>query len=510
MSRSGRAITALGFGFARYIVVIVAGFVVMPLALTRMDSTTYAQWLVSVEVLSYLGFAELGVGTLLPMLVAMQHGRQDLHALRQLMADARGCCLISASLYLAAFAVLWLVAPDWIGLSGGPQTPLGGAVLIVAGCTSVSFVGRLHIAALQGLQDFWFLGIMTLTCAAIGVSTNVLLLLYGAGPIALAAGLTLPMLLESAVATCRLATRGPGLVRGLPHASRGGMRRLTAEAGAAWLGGVGGRLTLSSNALLIRASHGSSLDVIRFICTSKLGDLLIMQSWQIVDSGIIGLAQLHGEGRRERVSQIISLMERLALVAVGGIAIIMLGFNAAFVDVWLGADKFGGSSLNGAITFAVFGLTIVHVLSVTTATLGHRVAVGTVNFAHGIIYAATAIGMGILIGPLGVAVAGGLVAIVCAAPALRWLRNLLVCTRPSDGLLPTFVAWIQRASGPITLAALLGISPWGRTWWIAAPVTASIGACYAWIMRPLLIDLPLPQRMLTISRKLRLLPTPTP
>ncbi|MDZ4688720.1 MAG: hypothetical protein SH850_26910 [Planctomycetaceae bacterium] len=506
MSRSFNALTALAFGYVRLAVAIASGFVVLPLVLARIDSPTYSRWLVTIEILSYLGFAELGIANLMPWLVAERDGRKDREALRQLLADARGCCTVSVVVYLCAFFGLWLAVPSWIGLSGGAISPLGGAVLIVAGCTSLGFFGRMHLAALEGLQDYVFLGSLMLVQSAVGVGATIALLLSGAGPMALAVGLTVPLVLGSVAATWRLWQRGGDLVWGLPWPSWRGMARLAADAGGTWMGGVGGRLTLSSNAMLITAARGTDLDVIRFVCTSKLGDMLMMQSWQIIDSGLVGLAQLHGEGRKERVRQIVALMTRLTLIGSGAAAIVILGFNPSFVALWLGPEKFGGLGLNAATTVTLLGLSLLHVLSVTSSILGYRIGAGALSFFHGLVYASLAIGLGLLWGPLGVAMAGGGTALLVALPLLSNLQSMAVGQTLRDLLREIAVVWLPRAVIPLIAAACLGASSYGGHWEICAPVTFALGLAYVWLMRPLMIDIPLPRRLHSWTRRLRLIP----
>lgn len=506
MSRSRNALLALGFGYARYVVAILSGFVVLPLTLAKVEETTYSQWLLTIEILSYLGFAELGIATLMPWLIAEQDGRGDRSGLRQLLADARGCCAMSAGLYLAVFAALWLIVPSWIGLSNGPTARLGMGVLLVACCTVVGFFGKLHLATLEGLQDYVFLGTLMLVQSACGVVVTISLLVAGFGPIALAAGLCTPVILSSLVGTWRLWRRGHDLVFGLPRPSWRGMSRLAADAGGTWMGGVGGRLTLNSNAILITTARGSELDVVRFACTSKLGDLLMMQTWQVIDSGLVGLAQLKGEGRKQRVREIALLMTRLALIGSGAAAITILGFNPAFVAIWLGPDKFGGLGLNAAMTMNLLGLTLVHVVAVTSAALGYRIGVGSVNFIHGLAYAGLAIALGLMWGPLGVSIAGGVTALFIGLPLLSKLQTLATGQTLQQLRQMIVTEWLPRAVLPVALATALGVSSFGSRWEVCGPATALIGLTYLWLMRPLMVDVPLPRRLQTWTRRFGLIP----
>ncbi|HUQ72732.1 MAG TPA: hypothetical protein VM165_24610, partial [Planctomycetaceae bacterium] len=157
MSRSVNALTAMAFGYVRYAIAIVSGFFVLPMVLAHVDGATYSQWLVTIEILSYLGFVELGLGTLLPWLVAECDGRKDREALRRLLADARACCIVSCTLYLTAFAALWWFAPSLVGMEADAAPLLGFSVWLVVGCTCISFFGRMHTSILDGLQDYLFL-----------------------------------------------------------------------------------------------------------------------------------------------------------------------------------------------------------------------------------------------------------------------------------------------------------------------------------------------------------------
>ncbi|HUQ68741.1 MAG TPA: hypothetical protein VM165_04415, partial [Planctomycetaceae bacterium] len=352
-----------------------------------------------------------------------------------------------------------------------------------------------------------FLGTFMLVQSGISVAAVISLLLAGAGPVALAAGITIPLMLGSVVSTWRLSKHGSDLVWNLPQPSWAGMARLARDAGGSWMSGVGGRLTMSSNALLVSAARGTPDDVIRFVCTSKLGDMLMMQSWQVIDSGLVGYAQLHGEGRRERVRQIAVVMTRLALIGTGAVAIVILGFNPALVAIWLGSDKFGGVGLNAATTGTLLGLTLVHVASTTAATVGYRVSVGAVNLVHGLCYAALAVGLGLWLGPLlGVAIAGGLSALVIGLPLLTKLQAAAIQLSWIDLVRIVWREWLPRAVLPMAGAAWLGLSQYGMRWEICAPATAALGLCYAWLMRPMLSEVPLPPRLRMWTRYLGLIP----
>lgn len=505
MSRTVNALIALGFGYTRFAIAIVSGLVILPLTLAYVDHTVYGRWLVVMELLSYLGFAELGVATVLPWLVAERDGRGNQSELRQLVADAGGCCTISIVAYLLGFVGLWHFGPSMFGQAEGAGSAFGMGVLLVAIGTVISFYGRIYSSVLNGLQDYLFLGVLMLIQSVVGLAATIALLIYGAGPIALAVGLMLPLLVGSAGATWRIRRRHPDLLLKLPRPSLNGMKRLAGDSLAAWLGGIGGRLTLGSYALLIAASGGSPVDIIRFTATAKLGELLMQQSWMVVDSGLVGMAQLWGQQQRARVRELTLMMIRFTLVAGGAVLIVILGFNPGFVSLWLGADKFGGSALNQALAVMAFSLCLSHVLAVTAAVLGQRRLVGATNLICGVIYVAVAMVFGRWFGAKGVAWANTLVSAVVAVPLLVYCLRRKTQVGFDDFGRELFQVWLPGAALPLALAASVGFLPTFNDPLTGAAVTALAGIIYCLMMRTLCSQLPWPARWRRLGERLRVI-----
>ncbi len=506
MSRTRKAFLSLTFGYAQYGLALVSGLFVLPFILAHVDSRSYGLWLASLEVLAYVGYVDLGVISVLPWMVAACDGANDRQGIRSLLVNGLILALLGSVLYLLTALVLWHWLPALTGMPASDQQLLLGPLAIAITANVILFPARVLYGILAGLQDVAFIGWMTLVQSVINLAILLLMIWSSYGLYALTCAASVPTMVFCLGVGLRLRWLAPDLFVSWPRPTLARMIHLAGQGLTTWMAAIGWRMSAASNSLLIVATGGGPEAAVIYSCTAKLGEMLMPLAWQCSDSALVGLAQLHGEGHRERVREIILLMLRLLLLAVGGAAVALLAFNPTFVTLWVGSDKFGGRTLNALLVAAIVSLSLSHGVFAAAAVTGNRFRVGLLTLLQGGLYGVLALSLGWLSGAKGIATAASLSALLLAVPlgALA-LRNGTGVT-PRDVAREVLGTWLPRAALPLAVAASLGLWIPPERLWISVAAAPALGLLYLLYMRPLYVDLPLPGGLDKWLLRLRLVP----
>jgi O-antigen/teichoic acid export membrane protein len=505
MSRTRRAgITAL-FGYAQFALALISGIVLVPFVLAQVRTDLYGVWLAFGEVLAYSSMVDLGVVGVVPWLVAENDGRGDRGANRGVLAAAMLFSSAAAALFLALAAGALTVVPSLARLPAELSADARGPLLMVAVLMAAGMPLRCFSAALVGLQDATFAGILGVAQLALGVSLTVGLLLGGWGLYALAAAATVPGLLASLASLARLRTLAPELLRGWRLPTRATLRLVSTQGMGSWTAGLGWRMVAATDSVVIVALMGPAAAVV-YALTSKMGTIGMQMSWQAPDAALVGLAQLRGEGRAERVREVAASLLRLLLVASGGVACAMLALNPAFVALWVGPERFGGLALNAALAALILSHSLSHGLFTTAATLGARVEAGWAALAQGAVNLAGALVLGRLFGLPGVALAAVASTFLVAYPAGVWMLKRTTGMDQAELWRGSIGPWSVRGGAMLLLGVLVSLAGERTSPWVPLALAAPLGFLYLWVMRPLYAGLPLPARMRPLLAHLRLVP----
>ena len=226
-------------------------------------------------------------------------------------------------------------------------------------------------------------------------------------------------------------------------------------------------------------------------CYSKLSALSTQLAWVLPDSGLIGLSQLHGEGRPEtRIRTVVTMIVRLHLVLAGTTACAVLAFNPAFVTSWVGSAYFGGHALNLWLAGGIVVSSLVHALVTTASVLGNRLQVGAVTIANGLAQTALAVLFGPWWASGGIAAASVVAALVTSAPAGFVLLRAKTGVSLRAFWLELLAPWLQRMAPVFIVCGTVGILMRDAGPIAAGGVTAvALGVCFL-AVRPLLAELP--------------------
>lgn len=487
MSRTVRATIAAAFTYGQAATRVITGLWLIPFILRHLGARTYGLWLASGELLAYAAMTDFGVVLTLPWLIAEADGQADRVRLRHLVCTGVVTATLTATLYGLIAIVVWKTFPAILRMGMAEQRMISGPllVLVVAGCVTQPL--RTFASVLSGLQDVRFNGIVSFANWFTGFVLCVALLTRGWGLYALALSTAVPFLLTGVWTLLRVRVIAPDLLRAWTRPAWRDIQRLFVEGFGTWMSGWGWRLISASDGLVL-GMLGKPTAVAALACTNKLAQSLVQLSWVPCDSGLIGLAQLSGEGLRQRLRDAIVVMVRVYLALAGAVACVVLAVNPAFVRAWVGPELYAGGVANGLIAILAITMTFGHAVAVVPGVLGERLRVGGAGVVSGILHLGIAFALGMQFGIAGVVMAGiishGIVFCALAWKAFARATGTTEFGLTADVLLP----WARRAVPLLIIAfvveRLVGTPPLQLT----IPAGAVIGAGVMLLMKPLYIE----------------------
>ena len=494
MSRTRKAIIFASFGYGQFGLAIISGIILIPFVLSHLGARTYGLWLASGELLTYAAVLDFGVFSVLPWMIAEADGRKDSRAINSFVVQGLIVGLVVSLIYTIGMCLLWVLLPSALSLTAVDRLALGKPLVILVTITALTYPLRVFSAALVGLQDVIFTGSMAVLQMCLSISLTVILLLKGYGLYALAIAGACPLMVTGVGCLLRVKSILPNLLSDYKRPTIKDIRSLLVQGLGGWMSSFGVQMLAASNGLVITfLGHPEWVPV--YGCTAKLSQLLLQICWVLPDSGLAGLAQLHGEGRRERVGSIVGSMLRMHLILSGAAACVLFALNPSFVRWWVGPNLFGGWSLNMMLAIGAIVSSLIHGLVVATAVLGNRIRLGIATLFNGAVHVVLAIVLGSRFGLYGIALAAILSGVLTTLPlGLRLLQ-------PATGLSLQWLLvglcapWLARIVPLLALAAVVGFYFAPSPLWGIVIAGFGIGLVYLWWMRSLYRDLPLDPRL---------------
>jgi O-antigen/teichoic acid export membrane protein len=505
VSRTRKAGVNLGFGYLQFALALVSGLVLVPFILARVGTEAYAFWLGYGELVAYSAMVDLGVLGVLPWLIAGHDGEGDRGAMREMVTATFVLATAAALAFCLVCAGLLAMASELTGASPAQREAVLGPILFLAVGMALAYPVRTFHAVLVGLQDVHFTGIVGVLQVVASPILIVSLLLGGFGLYALAAAAVLPSLAGAVASVFRLRRVAPELLSGWRRPSGALLRRILAQGLGAFTGALGWRMVAASNTIILLSTAGPTPAVV-YALTAKVGDLLMQLSWQLPDSAGVGLAQLQGEGKRERLREVVLAMVRLTLLGAGAVACAVLAFNPGFVALWTGPDKFGGLALNTLLAGGVLGLSAVHIVFTAAAILGKRTQIGWATLAQGAFHIGAAALLARVFGAEGVAAAGVLSSLVVAYPVGVVLFAGATGVTHARMWREAVGPWLGRVAPLLALGFAVGMATPPSAPWAPLVLAPLLAVLYGWRMRPLLQGLPFPAGARPWMVRFRLVP----
>jgi hypothetical protein len=213
-------------------------------------------------------------------------------------------------------------------------------------------------------------------------------------------------------------------------------------------------------------------------------------AWVPGDSGLVGLANLAGEGDRNRLRAAVSALFRVYLTMAGAAACAVLVANGAFVSAWVGPGLFAGSVVNGALAVLMIAATMAHAAAVIGSVLGRRMQVGLATLASGALQALLALVLGRQLGLVGIPLAALMTQTLVLIPVLMRAMPALTGLTARDAVQHVLWPWSVRIVPLVIVCAAAGPFLRGVPM-IGAIAAGGLLACAGlWSGRHLILDYP--------------------
>jgi O-antigen/teichoic acid export membrane protein len=505
VSRTRKAAVSVAFSYTQYALVVVCGLAIFPFTVRTVGAYDYGLWLASGEVVGYLALLDPGVFGLLPWLTAAADGANSPDRIKRYMVDglAIGVAMGAA---LGTLAVLFWFAPRiGGGLSSASVEKIRVPVVLLIALTALGYPLRPFSAVLAGLQDVAFTGSVSIAQTLLTSLLTVGLLTAGYGLTGLALAVGLPPLLLALTAVVRLRLRCPHLIQRLEPPRFTGVWHLLVQGAGNWLSSTGTRLTMASSGIIL-AAVGHPEWATLYAATGKAAQLVQSACWFVPDSGLVGLAQLHGQGDSRGTTRTVACIMHLHVLISGGAMLALLAFNPVFVRLWLGPALYAGDSVNVLVAANLFVASIVHGAYTAVGTVRYRLSIGSLNVIAGVAYFALALGLAGARGLEGLLLASLISTVVFGLLPGAVLLGLVYGYGWRAVLSEALWPWLARSAPFLVGAGWLGATLCGGPLWQPVGAGALLGAVYLWWIRPMAGSVPWPLNARPWLVKLRLIP----
>jgi O-antigen/teichoic acid export membrane protein len=509
MSRAGKFIGGVSFGYAGQALTTLVGLLVTPFLLRRVGQHDFGLWLVGAQIMAYLMLLDFGVVALLPREAAAAAGRQRASGRTDELPRTVGqtARLVLWQTPLVALAALGA----WLFLVPAGWEPLRPALGLVLACAVLTFPLRVVHATLQGLQDLRFLAQTQIASWLAGTALTVALVAAGAGLYALAAGWAATQLLPLPFTFWRLRRRfAAALPVRLPPLPWAEARRQLARGGWTSVNQIAVALLFGTDVLVIGKLLGPAA-VVPYAFTVKLAGVLANQPQMLMQVAIPALSELRAGAPREHTARVCTALGLLMLLVSGGVVCVVLAVNRGFVGWWVGEGQYGGFLLTvlvlGAMLLRHFNLVVGYALF---AFGGHDRRLALTSLADGVVTAAALL---LLTSTFGINGTGaGMLAGVCLVSLPANLSALSrTGTVTASGLARALAPWFWRFAVAVAFAGLLARAFVPDTFYGIAAVGLLAGGLYGALMLPLALREPLgtyvrprlDSLLLTLRRTLR-------
>lgn len=441
---------------------MVVGLLMTPFLLSRLGQEEYGVWLVTAQVLLYLGLLDFGVVALVPREAAFAwaegENEKAIERLRALVGRTLQVVLLQTPIVaLSVGGFLFFMPERWAEYS------LIFTVILVA--YLLRYPLRVFMAVLLGLQDFRFTGRVQLASLIASTLLTVGLVLRGYGLLALAVSWAFAQLIPILISIVRLKWRFPGVIPSrLPSLDWPEVRALWRKGRWASLAQLTQMLVNGTDLVIIGQFLGAEAVVV-YACTSKLAMTLLNLPNLILRTAQPALSQMRASESKESLLRVSTSLTHVVVVLSGAIILAILVANAAFVSLWVGAEFYGGLTLTLLLLLRMFFRHVNDTFLYAIFAFGHDRQNGVSKLFDGIVYLSLAF---------------------LASP---WLGLMAIPLASIAGVATVSIPWgistLARESG-VSRFQLIGKSA-GVLWRVLALIAISYGVLWFYTPRNVMV-----------------------
>ena len=339
-------------GYINKVVVVIQGFLLIPLYLNFIGDRMYGLWLASGGVLFWLAFMDMGIGNLLIQRISSAYGRQEHGQVVDYFVNGLIVYAVLDFFFcLLLFGLSFLIS-DWFGAEGAEALLLRTCFQIAGIAAGAEFLNN----CLRGFAQALLRPLFPISCMigfrVLGVITIVFLLSRNLGLLAIPIGLlimSVPVLVLNGCYSVHLIRQSGKRWKINKNIILSffklGPALFTSRVGDSIVKNIEPTLI----AILLRPEA-----VPVFVITRRGADM-VMQFLSVINASTFSsFVHLYAEGNlkksRQAVREIITLIFGVGLIGFGT----YVAVNKTFVHLWVGAGNFAGQKITLLIALGLF------------------------------------------------------------------------------------------------------------------------------------------------------------
>ncbi|NQW49257.1 MAG: hypothetical protein HQ464_15970 [Planctomycetes bacterium] len=391
MSHLRNTFIGVGFAYVQIAVNLVQGLIITPMCLAHIPEATFGAWLVTGNLLAWIGILDPGVHLVLQQRIAAAYAHQDLQAIGRLRLQAYVLASLFAIVALTA-AVLALPLHALLVERIGCEQPVqvAAAYLIAAVAMAVFVVSYGAAVVTLGTQAPAAHGVIALVAQAANLAIVIVLLRGGSGIMSLPIGLLVQavIVLTGNLAYASLMMPATGWpTRGSLH----GVGGLVRESCGVFLGRAGSALAANSDMIIASWFLGAAPTVALNI-TQRAPLMLRTLAERVSHAAAPVLSAIDAEKGRISPAAAMTAIVRAAIWLAVPATVATILWNPVFVRLWAGGEFYAGDHPNALIAIGLLAGTLETTFMNVCGAIGLYSVSGRVLLAKSIL----AIGMGSL------------------------------------------------------------------------------------------------------------------
>jgi O-antigen/teichoic acid export membrane protein len=349
-------------GYTVISLAVIVNLWLTPFTLRFLDRDEYALFVFSNDLLTWLVLLDLGMTMGLRSQAAQLTGRPNHELMNRLASTTFYTQLVLALLMLMAGGIVAAFAPRLFHVRVDLQGQASLVLLLLALGMSVNFATQSFSSLLFAHQQIHYDNLIRIAQLIARTIITIILLLAGWKVLSLAVASLVSVSLFSLLSVVRAYLTVPGLSISRRNASRAllwsDLKELHLWYAASNMSGA----VIQSMDRIIAAGLVSLASVTTLALTGRAYELALLLLTPLTAAAQPAVGQLLGEGKRAAA---FDAYKQLCLLSTGAGVVAALSLwsgNAAFVTGWVGADNYGGASLDAlmALNLLLFSWVMPH------------------------------------------------------------------------------------------------------------------------------------------------------
>jgi O-antigen/teichoic acid export membrane protein len=341
-TRTARAFGGIVANYLGAVVTAIAGLILVPIVLRFVGREHYGLWATLGQAFAYLTLLDFGVGGAVVRRTAELRSGDGALGVSRALSTATALFAFLGIVVLTVGLPLRALIPKALHLSANDAALAGSIVTVVVVYAACSFPLRIAMKGLYGAQRLATAQVVSLIENALSPAFAIVLLLAGAGLMALPYGTVAAGLLAAGVAMVALHRAVPGLQIRWRHVSRIEMRQLFRWSWLLWLNALAVVVIYQTDNIVVASYQGLGVAAV-YALTSRLPLYAAPLIFVIADSCLPGAVELCAQDRRDRLREVYLRIVRLTAGAAAGAGVVAIWCNGPFVQLWAGRENYGGT-----------------------------------------------------------------------------------------------------------------------------------------------------------------------